>query len=500
MADLLLGIDLGTGGCKLTVVDPQKGAVADHMVEYATSNPHPGWSEQNPADWLEAFYTCFAAMREKFGFDPRDIAALCPDASTHNAVLLGDNDAVIRPCIMWNDQRSFGEVNWLLETYGTRLFEITYQKCSPTWTLPQLLWVKRNEPEAYSRVKRLAFTKDYLRYILTGVWSTEIVDAGGSMLMDFEKQVWSEEVCDILDLPLAALPPIGMPTDVVGTVLPEIAKRLGLRDGVKVVAGASDTAVEDYAAGVLRPGQCIAKLATAGNVNTFTTQPKPNAFSFAYNYVVPGMYYAVMGTNAAAQSLRWFRDNVVRKSGSMLSFSDIEVPAREIPPGSNGVIYHPFLNGERAPYFDPHLRASFIGLSSFHDLRHMTRAVMEGVAYSLKDCLDTAVSVGLLADEVRLIGGGGKSPLWCQIVADVLGRPVIKLQSDDSSLGSAMLAGVGTGAFKDFADAVAKCTVIEKTYTPIAENVKTYETMFGFYKEIHGSLAAMYTRLYGELN
>ncbi len=173
---------------------------------------------------------------------------------------------------------------------------------------------------------------------------------------------------------------------------------------------------------------------------------------------------------------------------------------REIPPGSNGVIYHPYLNGERAPYFDPHLRASFIGLSSFHDLRHMTRAVMEGVAYSLKDCLDTAISVGLIADEVRLIGGGGKSPLWCQIVADVLGRPVIKLRNDDSSLGAAMLAGVGTGAFKDLTDAAATCVVIEKTYSPIAENEKIYETMFTFYKEAHDNLASLYTRLHAAVS
>ncbi len=496
MADLFLGIDLGTGGCKLTVIDAKKGVVADHMVEYATRNPHPGWSEQDPADWVEAFYACFEAMKAKSSFDPRDIRALCPDASTHNAVLLDKNDTVLRRCIMWNDQRSFAEVRWLLEHHGPRLFLLTYQKASPTWTLPQLLWVKNNEPEVFARIHRMAFTKDYLRYLLTGVWSTELVDAGGTMLMDFVRTEWSEEVCGILGLPLSTLPPIGRPTDVVGTLLPHVAKRLGLAEGVTVVAGASDTAVEDYAAGVLRPGQCIAKLATAGNVNVFTDKPAPNEFSFCYNYVIPGMYYATMGTNAAAASFRWFRDNLVRKCAPDTGFNEIEKLAHEVPPGSAGVIYHPYLNGERAPYFDPHLRANFFGLSSYHDLRHMTRAVLEGVAYSLKDCLNAAVSVGLVPDEIRLIGGGGKSPLWCQIVADVLARPVIKLRNDDSSLGSAMLAGVGTGAFSGFADAVSICTVVESTYSPIPENARRYERMFGLYKGIHDCLAPLHSRLH----
>jgi len=499
MADLFLGIDLGTGGCKLTVIDARKGVVADHLVEYITHTPHPGWSEQDPADWAEAFYACFQGMKEKFSFNPKEIRALSLDASTHNAVLLDENDRVLRRCIMWNDQRSFMEVRWLLEHHGPRLFLLTYQKASPTWTLPQLLWIKNNEPDVFARIHRIAFTKDYLRYLLSGVWSTELVDAGGSMLMDFSKTEWSREVCDIINLPLSSLPPIGKPTDVVGAVLPDVARRLGLGDNVRVVAGASDTAVEDYAAGVLRAGQCIVKLATAGNVNVFTDKPAPNEFSFCYNYVVPGMYYATMGTNAAAASFRWFRDCLARRCAPGLNYTEIEKFAHEAPPGSAGVIYHPYLNGERAPYFDPHLRANFFGLSSYHDLRHMTRAVLEGVAYSLKDCLLTAISVGLVPDEIRLIGGGGKSPLWCQIVADALARPVIKLRNDDSSLGSAMLAGVGAGAFSDFAAAVAACTVVESVYTPIPENVRLYDKFFSLYKEIHDNLAPLHTRLHGIL-
>jgi xylulokinase len=499
MTDLFLGIDLGTGGCKLTLVDVKKGVIGEHNKEYVSHNPRPGWSEQEPSDWTEAFYACFASLREKTGFNPLDIRALCPDASTHNAVLLDKDDKVLRRCIMWNDQRSFAEAAWLNEHYGKRLFDITFQKASPTWTLPQLLWVKNNEPELFARIHRIAFTKDYLRYLLTGVWSTEYVDAGGTMLMDFVKREWSAEVCDILGLPPSTLPPIGAPADIVGGPLPEVAKRLGLSNDVKVVAGASDTCIEDFAAGVLRAGQCIVKLATAGNFNVFTDKPSPNAFSFCYNYVIPGMYYAAMATNAAAASFRWFRDNVVRQVAPDMAFNEIEKFAHEVPPGSDGVIYHPYLNGERAPYFDAHLRANFFGLSSFHDLRHMTRAVLEGVAYSLKDCMQTSSSVGLVPDEVRIIGGGGKSPLWCQIVADVLNRPVIKLKSDDSSLGSAMLAGVGCGAFADFAEAVRVCSVEEHTYTPLPENIERYDEMFDVYKGIQASLAPLQAKMHGIL-
>jgi xylulokinase len=499
MAELFLGVDLGTGGCKLTIVDVTKGVIGEYSKEYVSHNPHPGWSEQDPADWMDAFYSCFASLRETTEFDPRDIRALCPDASTHNAVLLDENDKVLRRCIMWNDQRSFAEARWLNENHGKRLFEITFQKASPTWTLPQLLWVRNTEPELFAKIRRIAFTKDYLRYLITGVWSTEYVDAGGSMLMDFPARKWSAEACEILGLPLSALPPIGAPADIVGYVLPEVARRMGLNDRVQVIAGASDTCIEDLAAGVLRAGQCIVKLATAGNFNVFTDKPAPNPFSFCYNYVVPGLYYATMGTNAAAASFRWFRDNVVRRVAPGMVFNDIEKFAHEAPPGSEGVIYHPDLNGERAPYFDPHLRANFFGLSSFHDLRHMTRAVLEGVAYSLKDCMKTASSVGLVPDEVRLIGGGGKSPLWCQIVADALDRPVIKLKSDDSSLGSAMLAGVGSGAFADFAEAVRVCSVVDHTYAPLPENVGRYDEMFAVYKDIQANLAPLHARMHGIL-
>ena len=496
MTDLFLGIDLGTGGCKLTVIDSKLGVLAEHSQEYVSHNPHPGWSEQEPSDWITTFFSCFEGIKAKGGFDPRDIRALSMDASTHNAVLLDKNDRVLRRCIMWNDQRSFAEVNWLLEHHGKRLFDLTYQKASPTWTLPQLLWIKNNESETFSKIHRIAFTKDYLRFILTGVWSTEYVDAGGSMLMEFEKREWSPEICDILGLPLTTLPPIGAPTDIVGVILPDIARRMGINENVHVVAGASDTAVEDYAAGVLRPGQCIAKLATAGNFNVFTDTPAPNAFSFCYNFVVPGMYYAAMATNMAAASYRWFRDSVVHKCAPAMTYKEIDKLAAEIPPGSAGVIYHPYLNGERAPYFDPHLRANFFGISSYHDLRHMTRAVLEGVAYSLKDCLQASLNVGLKPDEVRIIGGGSKSPMWCQIVADVLERQVIKMRSDDSSLGSAMLAGVGCGAFSDFADAVRVCSVVDGSYEPIPANQERYNKMFEVYKGIQANLAPLQTKMF----
>lgn len=499
MADLFLGIDLGTGGCKLTVVDAKRGVLAEHSREYVSHNPHPGWSEQDPADWITTFFACFEDIKARGGFDPRDIRALSMDASTHNAVLLDENDRVLRRCIMWNDQRSFAEVKWLLEHHGKCLFDLTFQKASPTWTLPQLLWIKNNEPETFARVRRIAFTKDYLRYILTGVWSTEYVDAGGSMLMDFTRREWSPEICAILGLPLSALPPIGAPTDIVGVVLPDHARRMGIGENVQVVAGASDTAVEDYAAGVLRAGQCIVKLATAGNFNVFSTTPSPNEFSFCYNFVVPGMYYAAMATNMAAASYRWFRDSVVHKCAPAMTYKEIDALAAAAPPGAAGVIYHPYLNGERAPYFDPHLRANFFGLSSYHDLRHMTRAVLEGVAYSLKDCLQASLAVGLKPDEIRIIGGGSKSPMWCQIVADVLERQVIKMRSDDSSLGSAMLAGVGCGAFTDFADAVRVCSVVDGSYEPIPENRERYNKMFEVYKGIQASLAPLQTKMFNIL-
>jgi xylulokinase len=501
MKDFLLGIDLGTGGCKLSVINVTGCLVASSFCEYQTANPHPGWSEQDPDDWYFSFRKAFATLLKTGKVQPQDIRSIGLDASTHNAVLLDSEMKVIRPCIMWTDQRSVKEVEWLKENYGEEIFQIAFQKPSPTWTLPQLLWIRNNESEAFARIKYLMFTKDYLRYKLTDTWETDYVDAQGSMCLDLNNRTWSETICAMISLPLSVLPPLVAPTYVVGNVTEKAAQETGLTAGIPVIAGASDTAIEDYGAGAISPGQCIVKMATAGNVNIMTSKPIPTVYSLTYGHVIPGLWYTAMGTNSAAASLRWFRDvfcyeeKEVAVKENISEYEVIDKKAAQINPGADGLFFHPYLMGERSPYWDANLRASFVGASSYHGKGHFIRSVLEGVAYSLRDCFTVVERLGLPAHEIRAIGGGAKSNLWRNILADVLARPILKVAHDDASFGSALAAGVGVGIFADLGDAVKKCVKVTSQVEPHPDRVVMYQKLFETYKEIHDNLTGTYQKL-----
>ncbi len=492
---LLAGIDLGTGGCKVTVIDETGALVDSAFSEIPTRYPHAGWSEQDPAEWLRACRDAFTALTAHGRFRPAEIAALATDGSTHNAVLMDREGRLLRPAIMWTDQRSKAQVQALEARAGARILEVAMNPVNPTWTLPQLVWVAEEEPELFRKVARISFTKDYLRSWLCGDWQTDWIEAAGSLFFDPRARRWSEEMCALAGLPPSVLPPIADPTAVAGRLTAEAASALGLVEGTPVVVGASDTAVEDYGAGAVKPGQAIVKLATAGNYNVMTNAPRPSRRLITYPQVIDGLWYQVSATNACASSVRWFRDVIGRPEAAAAAaggpgpYARLDAQAAATPLGADGLLFQPYLLGERSPYWDPDLRGSFVGLTLRHSPGHLFRAVLEGIALSLADCARALEESGLPVTDVRIIGGGAASPLWRQIVCDVLGRPVAKPLLDDASFGSALLAGVGVGVYPDPVTAVTRAARVETTLTPDPSRHARYRDLFAVYRRLHDALA-----------
>lgn len=494
MTEYLLGIDIGSGGCKVSLLDSEGNFVASGTSEVTTYHEHPTWSEQNPAHWYQSLKITFNKVIASNGINPRDIKGIGIDAPTHNAVLLDDNKNVLRNTIMWNDSRSFDESKWLMENHGEEIMAISLNPPSPTWTLPQLIWLRDHEPEVHRKIKHVIYAKDYIRYTLTGTIETDIIDAGGSMFLDAKYGIWSPRLCELASLSTDVMPPIKQPHEIAGEVTAKAAEDLGLAVGTPVIVGTSDTAIECYAAGAVETSQCVVKMATAATINLPTTAPCPSPRTATYNYVVPDMWYAITGTNSAALSMRWFRD-LLYSDENIAAYEEIDKKAGKIKPGSEGLIFHPYLLGERAPYWDPNLRASFVGASIFHEVGHFARAVMEGVTFSVRDMLTMFDTMRLAYEDIRFVGGASKSDLWCQILADTTKKPVLKLENGDSSYGSAMLAGVGVGIFKDAFDAVDKCVRVTEKFMPNEETTEVYDRMYGFYKDVQESLSGTYNEL-----
>jgi len=509
MNDLLLGIDIGTSGCKITVIDGEGRIVDTGAGEFHTSRPHVGWSEQDPDEWFAVACSLLQAMLARGNCTAERIAAVSLDGSTHNAVLADADFRPLRPAIMWTDQRSVHESARLESEAGAEIFRIAYQKPTPTWTLPQLLWIADHEPEVFGRVERVLFSKDYVRRQLTGTWETDHIEAQGSLLYDMAGRRWSEDLCRLAGLPIEVLPPLVEPTTVVGSVTQAAARQTGLRQGTPVIAGCSDSAVEAYAAGAIRPGQMILKLATAGNVNVMTDAAHPHPQTLTYSHVIPGLWYTVSATNTAASAERWFRDVFCQHEKQQAAsegrsvYEQLHEAARHVPAGAEGLFFHPYLLGERSPYWDANLRGSFVGATMRHDKPHFVRALLEGVAYSLRDCFRTIADMGLPVDEIRLVGGGAQSDLWTQIISDVFDRPIVRPAGCDASFGAALLAGVGAGLFADTVDAARRCIRVRDVVQPRPESVRVYAKLFPLYCRIHDDLAGTYaelTRRLGELH
>lgn len=487
MEQYVLGADIGSGSVKLTLLARSGAVAATCGCEYPTQYPQVGWAEQDPEAWCTAFGSALAALLQKTGIAPAQIAALAPDAATHTAVLLDAENRPAAPAILWTDQRSTQEVAWLKEHCLDTILREALNTPTTVWTLPQLMWVRAHRPEVWARTRRLLFAKDYLRYRLTGELATDTIDAMGTMFYDAVQEAWSGELCAVGGIDPAWLPRLCRPTDLAGRVTPQAAQEFGLAPGTPVYTGTSDTVMEVLAAGNVAVGHSTVKLATAGRICVVTDSGHASPFLFNYRHVVPGLWYPGTATSSCAASFRWFRDTL-----GHAPFGELDAAAAQIAPGSEGLLFHPHLQGELTPYNDPALRGSYIGISAHHTTAHFTRATLEGIAYSLRDCMDTVRAEGMHMTRVRLIGGGAKSALWRQIVADVLGMRLEKVETDDSSFGTAMLAAVALGWYPGFAEAAAACVRISGTTLPDAATHALYEQEFARYRRVHAALAPLY--------
>ncbi len=485
----LLGADFGGTASKATLLDTTGRIAAEHTVEYPTYYPKPGWCEQEPEDWNRALEENIRRLLEKSGIRAADILALALDSATHTWVMCGEDFKPLRPAIHWTDSRADREAMALRREQGDEIFSLSFHRPDTIWTLPQLLWVKAHEPEKFQKLRYIFFEKDYIRFCLTGVWCTDYIEAQGSMLFDSRRRAWSGELMELAGISGEVLPPVVKPANIVGGITREAAGRTGLAEGTPVLCGTTDTVMEVFASGAVRAGDVTVKLATAGRICVITDRPYPHEQLVNYPHVAEGLWYPGTATKAAAGSYRWYRDTF---GGS---YEALNREAEKVSIGSEGLLYHPYIKGELTPYADPLLCGSFIGIRASHTRAHFTRSVLEGVSLSLLHSKKTLEELGIaLPKRAVLIGGGARGALWRQITADCLGMELEATVSSDSSLGSAMLAGIAAGVFRDVEEAAKVCVRKDGVTKPIPEHTKKYEELFQEYVAVHDALAPIYQK------
>lgn len=483
----LLGIDFGGGASKATLIDTNGNIIAESSAEYPTLCPEANACEQSPSDWISALCKNTAALLEKSKINAKDILCIALDSATHSYLICDESFTPIRNAVHWTDSRSRAQADMLSEKYGDEIFEKTFHRPNTIWTLPQLMWLYENEPENFEKAKYIFFEKDYVRYFLTDVFCTDYIEAEGSMLFDCNNMKWDEKLCKLAGISVNMLPPVKSPTDVIGSVTKSAAEKTGLFEGTPVICGTTDTVMEVFASGAVSEGDVTVKLATAGRICVITDKPYPDKHLVNYSHIAKGLWYPGTATKAAASSYRWYRDTF---GGD---YKELDYDASSVDIGADGLIFHPYINGELTPYADPMLCGSFTGVRMSHTKAHFTRAVLEGVSLSLLDSKIYLDSLGMkYKDAATLIGGGAKGTLWSQMTADMLGITLRITESSDSSLGSAMLAGIAAGVFKDAKDAVSKCVKEIRTVVPNPENTVKYREIYKNYKKIADALLPIY--------
>ncbi|MBR4889513.1 MAG: xylulokinase [Clostridia bacterium] len=501
--EYLIGIDLGTSGTKTVLFDTEGNIVNSALVEYPMDQPQNGWAEQDPADWREAAYTTLKKVTE--GIDASKVRGIGISGQMHGLVMLDAEGNVLRPSIIWCDQRTAAECEEITEKVGAqRMIEITANPALTGFTASKIMWVKKHQPEIYAKCAHILLPKDYVRWCLTGEFATEVSDASGMQLLDVPNRCWSDEVLEKLDIDKALLPKVYESPEVTGTITEEAAAKTGLCPGTIVVGGAGDNAAAAVGTGVVRDGKAFTTIGTSGVVFAHTSQlsidPKGRVHTFCC--AVPGCWHLMGVTQSAGLSLHWFRDQFCTEEMAKGEAAGIDPyvlmdqKAAEVPIGCNKLLYLPYLMGERTPHLDPDCRGVFFGLSAIHTKYDMLRAVMEGVSYALRDSLEILRGLGVTIDEMLACGGGGKSPLWRQMLADMYNCEVKTLQSKEgAALGVAILAGVGAGVFASVEEGCDKLVRINKTQVPVADHVPKYEAMYRMYTKLYPALKDSYKDL-----
>lgn len=479
-----LGSDIGTGSCKTVLVDYNGRQVGSASSEYACAYPHPDWVEQNPEDWYRAFCASVMEVISKAQIDPAEIQAITIVGITHNPVLLDVSGSVLRPAIHFWDQRSRSQVAAISRRFGNEVIRRAYNAVDVLWTWPQLEWVRNHEPEVWAKIDRLLFPKDYVRHRLAGSPVTDEVDPAGTLLYDPVSKGWIQPFIDDLDFPPHALPSIQPAADPAGQVTDQGAADAGLKVGTPVFTGTTDTAAETLGSGGVGVGHGIVKLASVGRLMVVTDRPLPGGRSLNYPHVIDGLWYPGSVTKYGAAAYSWIRQMCWAELEDKDAFKILDAAADEITPGSEGVYFHPHLLGEYAPQWNPELRGSFTGLSIQHDRRHLTRSVLEGVAFQILAAFDQLQENGAKLDEIRLIGGGAKSRLWAKILANVLDRPLGVPAYQSAAYGAALLTGIGCGVFSDAPDEIRRIPPLVSEIEPEKNLAERYKEFYFRYQKI----------------
>lgn len=496
--EYLLGIDIGTSGTKTVLFDVNGHTVASNTQEYMLYQPNNGWAEQDPEDWWKATVDSIRYVLKESRINPAEIKGIGLTGQMHGAVLLDKNNNVLRKAIIWCDQRSAKECEEITSLVGAkRLIEITANPALTGFTASKILWVRNNEPEIFDKVYKILLPKDYIRFRLTGEYATEVSDASGMQLLDVPNRRWSDEVLAKLGLDKSMLGKVYESPEITGAITVSAAEITGLKSGTPVVGGAGDQAAGAVGNGIVKKGVISSTIGTSGVVFAYSEKVSidPEGRVHTFCHAIPDTWHIMGVTQGAGLSLQWFRNNFCHEEMSAARLIDKDVyillddAAALSNVGANGLIYLPYLMGERTPHLDPDCRGVFFGLSAKHEKRDMIRSIMEGVAYSLKNCLDIIQDMGVEINEVRASGGGGKSKLWRQIQADLFGRDISTVNSSEGpAFGAALLAGVGSGLYSSVEEACDATVKVVTTQSYDQANHQAYGKYYSLYNKLYHSL------------
>lgn len=487
-----LGMDVGTGGTRAVIVDGEGKLIAGASSEHAPFRAdHPGWAEQDPSDWWRAAQE---AIREAIVNAPEPhepIAAICLTGQMHGAVMLDENGAVLRPALIWCDTRTQPECDWLTEKIGyEKLIELTCNPALPNFTLTKLLWVKTHQPEIFKKIKHVMCPKDYVRYRLTGEYAIDVQEASGTLLLDVTHRRWSHEVAEAAGIPMSWLPKVYESPEVCARISEEAAALTGLAVGTPVAAGAGDQGAGAVGMGILQPGSVSATIGTSGVVFAATAEPTkdPKGRIHTFCHAVPGRWHVMGVTQSAGLSLNWLRNTFF----AGLNYDELNEGAAKVPACSEGLEWAPYLLGERTPHLDPEVRAGFVGIGVQHTAAHFVRAVQEGVAYSLQDTFTLFAELGIPVTAIRLGGGGARGALWRKIQAGVYGQPVEILTAEEGgAFGCALMAGVGSGHWKNLDEACGQAIDVAERITADPADVAAYKAGYAKWRRVYPALKTL---------
>lgn len=507
MKEAVVGIDVGTSGTRALVVDSAGRLIAEATAPHTSSHPRPSYSEQDPREWWAATKSAVCEALGRAGTPPEGIAAVGLSGQMHGLVLLDGDDGVIRPAILWNDQRTAAECVEIEEGFGReRLLGIACNPALTGFTAGKIAWVQKHEGANWARTRRILLPKDYVRFMLTGEFATDVSDASGMLLLDVRQRDWSGEILSFLNIDRRLLPGLYEGPEVTGAVTAEAAAATGLAEGTPVVAGAGDQAAAAVGNGIVTGGAVSATLGTSGVVFAATDEPLvdiPRGRVHTFCHAVPGRWHIMGVVLSAGGSLQWVRNELAEAETAEAERRGVDVyevlseKALAAPPGAEGLLFLPYLTGERSPINDPHARGAWVGLTVRHGKGHLVRAVVEGATFAMRDCLEVVRELGGEVSEIRLSGGGAKSRLWQGVQASVYNHPVSLLEvSEGSAYGAALLAMVGGGFYKSVEETCAAVVRTSASVAPDANAAAVYEKMFPLYRQAYGQLKQEFHNLH----